>query len=186
MVTLQQVEELRKYADISFNEAREALEETQGDILEAIINLEKKGRIKAPKDGGFYSSKNSSQDKDFKGTEEEIKTEFHGEPRTSFSEMMKKFGVFTKKLFNKGNRNSFEVMKNGNEVMSIPVTILVVLALFTFWITIPLMFIGLFFGYKYTFKGPELGKEKVNRAMDSVSNAAENLKKEFKGDNEDV
>ena len=40
MVTLQQVEELRRYADITFNEAKEALEETNGDILEAIINLE--------------------------------------------------------------------------------------------------------------------------------------------------
>jgi hypothetical protein len=67
--------------------------------------------------------------------------------------------------------------------MSIPVTILVVLIIFAFWITIPIMIIGLFLGYKYAFSGPELGKDKVNRAMDSVSSAAENLKKEFKGDN---
>ena len=186
MVTLQQVEELRKYADISFNEAKEALEETNGDILEAIINLEKKGRIKAPKDGGFYSSKDSGQDNEFNSSEEGVKTEFNDQSGTSFSEMVNKFVNFTKNLFDKGNRNIFEAVKNGNVVMSMPVTVLVVLVLFTFWITIPIMFIGLFFGYKYTFKGPELGKEKVNRAMDSVSNAAENLKKEFKGDNEDV
>lgn len=186
MVTLQQVEELRKYADISFNEAKEALEETNGDILEAVINLEKKGKIKAPKDKGFYSSKDSREDKDFKVNEEEIKAEFYEDSPASFADMIRKLVSFIRDLFIKGNRNSFEVVKNGSPVMAVPTTVLVVLVLFTFWITIPLLLIGLFFGYKYRFKGPELGKEKVNRAMDSVSNAAENLKKEFKGDNEDV
>lgn len=182
MVTLQQVEELRKYANITFNEAKEALEETNGDILEAIINLEKKGRIKPPKDGGYYSSKDSYDNSQNNGTTDNIQSESYNESRTSFSEFWNNLVLFVKKLFDKGNRNNFEVIKDGNRIMSIPVTVLVVLIIFTFWITIPLMIIGLFLGYKYAFNGPELGKEKVNRAMDSVSSAAENLKKEFKGD----
>lgn len=183
MVNLQQVEELRKYANISFNEAKEALEETKGDLLEAIINLEKKGRIKAPKDGGFYSSEDSSQDQEFNGSEEDIKTEFHDKSSTDFTEMVKKFGAFIRKLFHKGNRNNFEVIRAGKVIMSVPVTVLAILVIFAFWITIPLLIIGLFFGIKYAFSGPELGKDNVNRAMDSVSDAAENIKKEFKGDN---
>jgi len=66
--------------------------------------------------------------------------------------------------------------------MTIPVTVLVVLLLFMFWITIPIMIIGLFFGYRYMFSGPELGKENINRAMDSVADAAGNIKKEVKGE----
>lgn len=186
MITIQQVEELRKYADISFNEAKEALEKTNGDILEAIINLEKDGRIDSPKDGGFYSSKTSGQDDQKGGTNDTPETEFYDESGTSFSELVGKFTAFIGKLFNKGNRNSFEVIKDGKKIMSIPVTILAVLAIFTFWITIPILIIGLFFGYKYRFNGPELGKENVNRAMDSASDAAENIKREFKGDNTHV
>jgi hypothetical protein len=182
MVTLQQVEELRKYANITFNEAKEALEETNGDILEAIINLEKNGRIKPPKNEGYYCSKDSYEDSHNDSNIDNIQPEFYDDSTTSFYEILNKVISFIKKLFAKGNRNNFEVIKDGKRIMSIPVTILVVLVVFTFWITIPTMIIGLFLGYKYAFNGPELGKEKVNRAMDSVSNAAENLKKEFKGD----
>ena len=53
--------------------------------------------------------------------------------------------------------------------MTIPVTVLVVFLLFAFWLIIPLIIIGLFFGYRYMFSGPDLGKENVNRAMDSVA-----------------
>lgn len=182
MVTLQQVEELRKYANITFNEAKEALEETDGDILQAIINLEKKGRIKAPKDGGFYSSKDSYENSQSSADIGNVHQEFYDESSTSFSEILNKIISFIKGAFDKGNRNNFEVIKDGKRIMSIPVTILVILIIFTFWITIPIMIVGLFLGYRYAFTGPELGKETVNRAMDSVSSAAENLKKEFKGD----
>ncbi|MCK9444902.1 MAG: DUF4342 domain-containing protein [Tissierellaceae bacterium] len=179
MVTLQQVEELRAYANISFKEARSALEETNGDILEAIINLEKKGLIKQPKDGGYYSTKESTQE------EPKDKSKYREESTSSFQGTVRKFGVFLNKLFDKGNSNLFEVTKGGSKVMSFPVTILVLLMIFTFWITIPLMILGLFFGYGYKFVGPDLGKESVNRAMDSASNVAKNIKKEFKGDDND-
>ncbi len=186
MVTIQQVEELRKYADISFSEAKEVLMETNGDILEAITRLEREGKINAPKGGGFYSSKDSGQSDQGTDTNEIPETEFYNESGTSFSEMVGKFTLLIKKLFHKGNRNSFDVIKGGARVMSIPVTILAILGIFAFWMTIPVLVVGLFFGYRYRFSGPELGKENVNRAMDSVSDAAENIKREFKGDNTNV
>lgn len=63
MVTLVQVERLCEHANISYDEARAALEETNGDILEAIINLEKQNRIQAPR-GGYYNSANTQQDRE--------------------------------------------------------------------------------------------------------------------------
>jgi hypothetical protein len=68
--------------------------------------------------------------------------------------------------------------------MTVPVTVLVVLLIFTFWITVPLIIIGLFLGYRYSFAGPDLGKESVNQALDSVAQAAENIKREVKDSNE--
>jgi len=183
MVTLQQVEELRRYADITFNEAKEALEETNGDILEAIINLEKNGRIEPPKGGGYYSTKDSGETGEQKSSEAKAGTESTQKTSSSFSNLINRFTTFIGKLFHKGNRNIFEVSKNGQSTMKLPVTVLVILLLFTFWITVPLMIIGLFFGYKYSFSGPELGKEEVNRTMDQVSDVVGNLKKEFSGEN---
>lgn len=182
MVTLEQVEELRKYASISFNEAKAALEETDGDILEAIINLEKRGIIKGPEGGGYYSSKDASENDQKDANKEKAKEGIYDESVTSFSDTVNKFISFLKKLFKKANRNSFHVTKDGERIISVPVIILAILILCAFWITIPIMVIGLFLGYKYSFAGPDLGKEQVNRAMDSASNAAESIKKEFKGD----
>ena len=74
-------------------------------------------------------------------------------------------------MLHKGNINSFEVVKEGNTIMMIPLTVLALLLIFAFWIMIPLLIIGLFFGYRYQFKGPDLEKTQVNQAMDNVSNA---------------
>lgn len=180
MVTLEQVEELRQRANISYDEAKAALEETNGDMLEAIINLEKQNRIKPPKGGGYYSSKNSQQDR--RNEQHSGSNSSKENDGASFGELLGKFFRWAGKIINKGNKNHLEVIKDGDKIMAIPVTVLAVLLLFMFWITIPLMIVGLFFGYKYIFSGPDLGKENVNRAMDSVADVAENLKNEVKGE----
>ena len=43
-ITLEQVEKLRAHANVSFEDARDALEKAGGDMLEAIIRLEKEGK----------------------------------------------------------------------------------------------------------------------------------------------
>ena len=44
-VTLELVEQLRQHADVSYEEARAALEHSGGDLLEALIWLERMGKI---------------------------------------------------------------------------------------------------------------------------------------------
>lgn len=82
----------------------------------------------------------------------------------------------------KGNENSFEVRRNGKYVIAVPITILALFLFFAFWFIVPLVVIDLFFGYRYTFKGPDLDKTDVNRVMGTAADAAENFKKEvFEG-----
>lgn len=181
MVTIEQVTKLREYADISFEEAKAALEETNGDILEAIVNLEKNGKINAPKGGGNYSTASESD----KTQQEAAGTGAKQQPEkdsASFGELVGRFFRWCGRIIHRGNINSLEVSRNNEKLMSIPVTVLVLLLIFIFWITIPLMIIGLFFGYSYRFAGPDLGRDNVNKAMESVSEAAENFKKDVKGD----
>ncbi len=181
MVTLEQVEKLREYANISYEEAKAVLEETNGDVLEAIVKLEKENRIKAP-EGGYYNSRDGKQDSNEKDIEPCEKVEGNSGDGASFGELIGRFFRWCGELIDRGNKNSFLVIKGEEKVMSIPVTVLVILLVFTFWITIPLIIVGLFFGYKYKFIGPDLGKENVNRAMDSVAEAAEKFKTEVKGE----
>jgi ribosomal protein L12E/L44/L45/RPP1/RPP2 len=113
MVTLENVEKLCERANITYDEAKALLEETNGDILEAIIRLEKDGRIMAPSGGGYYNSMNGNQNSESNFNEKHAKEKFNKEEGSSFSELMGKFFRWCGKVINKGNRNTFDVIKNG-------------------------------------------------------------------------
>ena len=82
-------------------------------------------------------------------------------------------------VIKKGNSNHFEATKDGKVVVSVPVTLLVIGLIFFFWVILPLLLIALFFGYRYSFHGNELGKDSVNRVMNKASNCADDIKRSF-------
>lgn len=179
MINLDQVEKLRQYANISFEEAKVALEEADGDILEAIVKLEREDRIQPPKGGSYYYSSQEQDPQQGAGGENSPANHERG---SSLAELVGRLFKGLGKLIKRGNENSFEIKNKDEKLMEFPVTILILLLVAAFWVTIPLLIIGLFFGLSYNLKGPDLGKENINKAMDNVADAAENLKNEFKGD----
>lgn len=177
MTTLEQVEKLRALANVSYEEAKTALEATNGDLLEAIIYLEKQGKITAPAGDGFYSSKKTSTANEPGFNEACWEKHKHCHHGKSFMTVLKKIGRFCLDLIRRGNSNSFEVLKGEESKATIPVTVLALMLIFAFWFTIPLIIVGLFFGFRYRFQGPDFRGNTVNDAMDSAADAAENLKK---------
>lgn len=171
MVTLEQVEKLRERAGISYEEAKKALEETDGDLLEAVINLEKRNLIKAPETGGYYNSKTEKQESSGSGQNNTYQERKANSGGTHFSEMLGNFFSWCGKIIHKGNTNSFEVIRDGTTVMLIPLTVLALLLIFAFWIVVPVTFIGLILGYRYRFSGPDLDKTQVNKSVETVSDA---------------
>lgn len=187
MTDFEQVKKLRDYAqNISYEEAKQALEEANGDLLEAVIKLEKEGKIRRPEAAGYYNSREET------GNYREIdqgknkKEEARGR---SFGEQVAAFLRWCGRIIHKGNINNFEVYKDESRMIMVPVTVLVLLLLFTAWLIIPLLLIGLCVGYRYRFTGPDLDKPEVNatiekvskatvRAVDSVVSAVENLAKD--------
>jgi hypothetical protein len=171
MADFEQVQKLREYANISYEEAKKALEEANGDMLEAIINLEKQGRIKAPETGGYYNSqheKKANGDSCRRNSWEKKTAHTNG---SSFGDHVSAFFKWCGKVIHKGNINSFEVTKDGKRILTLPVTALVLMLVFAFWLVVLLLVLGLFFGYQYRFRGPDLEKPEVNRAMENVSRA---------------
>ena len=96
--------------------------------------------------------------------------------------MVEGLGDLLRGAINMGNRNRFEVRKGDELVLELPVTVLVLLLVFAFWVCIPLLVVGLFAGFRYAFTGAELGRENVNSAMNKAAEVAEKVKEEFKGD----
>lgn len=183
MTTLEQVEKLREKSNVSYDEAKAALDETNGDLLEAIIYLEKQGKVTKPS-GGYYSSQKVEAERVNVETGKENQGEKQnrsGDYGESFSSLMKRFGNFCLKIFRKGNTNYFEVLRGQESKALLPVTVLVLLLVFAFWITIPLIVVGLFFGFRYRFRGPDFSGNVVNDAMNNAADAAEDLKKSING-----
>jgi sensor histidine kinase YesM len=155
MITLEQVEKLTQVTGVSYAEAKQALEETQGDMLEAVLLLERQGKVKRPENDGFTSSKQQS-------TQQKPKSE-----NQSFA----KFVSWLKHVLHLGNINDFVIYRETTDTLAIPLTIFVILLIVAFWVVFPLMIIGLFFNYRYKFAGPSFKDDKVNQTLESISNA---------------
>lgn len=154
------VEKLRQKANVSYEQAKAALEASDWDILDALVLLEGEGKVK-PEEGAY-----TTEEKKF-----ETSSQATGH---DFKSVMKKIGKFLKKAFDVGNRNTFVVSRNGEQKLTFPVTALVLLILFLSPEILIAMFVMLFFGFRYSFEGPDLNKkfnDAMNKAADAVDGA---------------
>lgn len=62
---------------------------------------------------------------------------------------------FLRQLAVIGNRNRFEIFRNGSLLLSIPLSILAILLVPLFWAILPSLFAGFFLGCSYRFCGPD-------------------------------
>ena len=181
MSTIEQVEKLKEKANVTYEEAKAALEAASGDMLDAIIYLEKQGKVNAPKQGGSFTTSASASAKDEASQGKKEKKENYQDGET-FSSLVGRFLRWCRKVIYKGNVHMFEVRRQGEVMVSIPLTVLALLLLFAFWIVVPLIVVGLFFGCRYFFRGPDLEKTGLNKVMDAAAEAAETIKKEVQED----
>lgn len=187
-VTLEQVEKLREKAKVSYEEAKAVLERHDGDLLEALIELERQGRSNTAGQGGFYTTRpqGAPQAEALIPTAPSGgKSGKRGQEKKGRNWNTDGAGVAAalRDLVQRSISNQVEVWRGDRMMTSIPVLILILLVVFFFWITLPLLIVGLIFGYRYRFSGPDLGRESVNRVMDQVSETVEdvrrNVEKEF-------
>ena len=170
MDNFEKVEKLRERANVSYEEAKQALENSNWDILDAMIYLEQCGKVHGPEQSSYTTQT------------EKVKIDVdEKEHRTSFSDNMKRFGNWCLGMVEKGNNNSFCVERDSREIFRVPITLLVVLLIFAFWVVVPLMVVGLFFNMRYQFAGPDVRSVDIdiNKAMDNAADAAESIKNEF-------
>ncbi len=149
MTMLEQIEKLREKANVTYEEAKSALDSANGDLLDALILLERQGKVEPPSAGGFYSSaKETPEDAPEKASD---KKERRGSAGESFGDVLERIGKFCISVINKGNAINLEVRKNSDSKARCPLTVLVLLLIFAPWITLPLIIIGLVLGYQYRF-----------------------------------
>jgi len=179
MTELNKVEKLREKADVTYAEAKEALDASGGSLLDALILLENQGKVTTPPGGGFYSGADLPVQTELVPLYNSNTGSTDSGSGESFSDLMRRFGDFCLKMFNKGLNNHLIATKGNEQLFTCPVLVVIVLTIFFFWITIVLFAISLLFGFRYRFSGDDLGRESVNSVMDSASDVAEDIKKSF-------
>lgn len=178
MEHLEMVEKLKTKTGVTYEEAKGALEACQWDMLDAIVYLEKLGKVKEPVTASYSTQYEQSE-------QFERATSAHSKS-SAFTDTINKFFGWCTDMIKKGNENFLNVHKKGEKIITMPITIFVLLLIFTFWIVVPLMVVGLFFEFKYSFDGKVAEGIDLNGAMNKASEVAENLKKDFekKDDNQ--
>ncbi|MCQ4863112.1 P83/100 family protein [Pseudoflavonifractor phocaeensis] len=189
-VTLEQVEKLREKSGASYEACKDALDRTGGDLLEAMIFLERTGRSRtAPRGGTFTTERGGGVDEAAKLVlETQSKAGKKGKKSGGvhdgdWREWLRELWAAGLNLLRHSTVNQFEVWRHDRLMTSIPILILILLVVVAFWISVPLLIIGLFAGCRYRFVGPDLGKESINDVMDNVSATVDDMvgqvKKEF-------
>ncbi|MEA4893190.1 MAG: ubiquitin [Peptococcaceae bacterium] len=196
-ISFEQVEALREHAKVGYGDAKAALEATGGDMLEAIILLEKEGKVTPPQGGTYVTGGGQVREKNEaaanaarqaakggqSGQAQEIYLESDKNDKdSSFGRQMKSLFDSFCRLVHKGNVNNFEIYRYGKKTISLPINVLILALLFCFWITLPLLVVGLFFNFRYRFYGPDIGKDTLNKFMDQASQTAKDIKQAVRED----
>lgn len=204
-ITFEQVEALREHANVGYGDARAALEATGGDMLEAIILLEKEGKVAAPQGGAYVTgggqvrreqneaSANAARQaaqaaksaqggqKNQKRQEIYLESEKKGKD-SSFNRQMKSLWKSFCGLVHKGNINNFEIYRHDRKIVSLPINVLILALMFFFWMVLPALVVGLFFNFRYRFYGPDIGRETLNNVMDKAAQTASEIKQSLQED----
>ena len=72
MDNLEKVEKLREKTGVSYEEAKAALEATNYDVLDAIIYLEKNGKVKAPEVTSYTTEQAQQTSTEFEQAQQDI------------------------------------------------------------------------------------------------------------------
>lgn len=171
MEQFEKVEKLRERANVSYEEAKEALEACEWDLLDAMVYLEKNGKAKGPAQEAY--STNYEEQPQYVSVEDKVKE--HKETSDGF---FKKLGKLLKIFWQKCVDNSFCVTRKGEEVIKIPAWALVLALLIEWRLVVVVLIVGLFCGCHYSFCGKD-DLEEVNKVMEKASEFADKAKDEY-------
>ena len=176
-ITLEMVERLREKANVSYAQAKEALEYSGGNLLDALIYLEEKGAIPRA-EGAYYSTRSetpppppSAEPLPVRLPDGAKKQKAPKQPRSGRGGVRRFFNALRRWLID----NELEIWRRDQPVTALPVLILVLLLFCAFWVTIPVLVLGLFLGFRYRFSGPDLERDDINGVMGDLADTAADL-----------
>ena len=170
MVDFEKVEKLVQKANVSYEDAKNALEAANGDMLDAIIALEKAGKVNSQ--ASFTTtSPETSPYKDVPAVVDQTN-------KTEGKSFFKDLGAAIKRGFRYTVDNSVRVVRNDVEVIKLPLWISIIAMLAAWELLLIVIVISLFFDCRYSVVGKDDANE-VNRVIDQASTFAGKVKESW-------
>ena len=155
MEMFEKVDALRERANVGYEEAKSALERSNGDVLEAMILLEREGK-----------TGNSGSESFNTGCASETKCR-KGDGKS--------FGEKLKALIHKSTVNYLVIDRKDERILRVPVLAAVLMFIILTPITITALVVSLFLDCKYSFEGQDEMKT-ANEVCIKAGNLAEQVK----------
>jgi hypothetical protein len=172
MENLEKVELVREKCNVSYEEARDALEACDYDVLDAIVMLERASE----KTARFVEAVPIEDEAEYESIPDPETGPAETEGKTSrFGAAWKRFCTRSKELCNYGMETNFIAERNGEYVFELPL-LLVIIGLLLWGASLWLLVIGLFLGFRYRIEGRGKVVDGVNDAMGKVADAADSVK----------
>ena len=141
MEHIEMVERLHEKANISYTDAKDALERSGWDMLEALVLLEREGKIDP------LTASTTSADGD---TAYEKVTATASKKENNFHEAMNRTWEKLKKLFYDSVTTDFVVRRQGKEIFRVQILIALILCVFLWEPVLIALVVGLICDCRYT------------------------------------
>ena len=196
MDNYQKVEQLVNKAGCSYEDAKAALEGCGWDMLDAVISLEREGKInKATVEHTAQSAEEAVEivpevtvEKAADDSSRQIIYSYddsaagkQGDSGNTGDAPKCKPSLWAriKRILTK---NRMVVLKsNGQQILDLPIWITVVALIAFFWATLTIAVIAMVLGCRFHFEGEDLGKININSTMDKATDYAEKVKNDIAG-----
>ena len=134
------VEALRTKAQVTYEEAKAALEKSEWNLLDALVLLESEGKVRGA--SGCAAGEKAA----------ETRPSARGR---AWKGSLSKLGAWIRKMIDLGSKNQFVISRKGNELAALPITVMVLLTILVWPFSLIVLFAGLCLGARYTFRGPD-------------------------------
>ena len=171
------VEKLVEITGVSFEDARDAIRACDGEMVDAMVYLEKLGKV-------TYKNSKNTDPRFAPITEAEMaaaaakRDAIRAERLARIERRRGGFGEFVRKVMRFLTHNKVSISKEGQEFASIPLLVVLIICSMSVGFAVVAVFISMMFGYDYSFKG-ESNFDAANRAMAHVGATAGTVKAEY-------
>ena len=192
MENYQKIEKLVNTAGCSYEDAKAALEACGWDMIDAVISLEREGKVKketaaqtAPEAEEAVEVIPEVSAEKISGDNTQQITYVYEEGASGnkdSKEAPKRERGFWKRIKRILTKNRMVILKSdGKQIVDLPIWIPVIALIAFFWATLIIAAIAMLFGCRFHFEGEDLGKTNINNTMDKATDYAEKVKDDLAG-----